>query len=538
MLKRLFIQNIILIEKASLHFTEGLNILTGETGSGKSAIMQSLNLVFGERADATIIRRGCDKGYVEAAFEVTSPHIRGFLTEGGIDHDAEQELIIRRELSESGKNRIFINSQQTQLTFLRRLGQLLTQTVGQHANQQLLSSDTHRSLLDLYGSLQPLLQRFQQRFDLENQLKGELDLLIREEGERIRTIENYQRQLEELEEAQLKEDEEEELFAEFTLLQHAEEMACKIDEINECLSGDRQPVIPLLNRQRQTLESLVPFDPSLNESLQILQTACLDLQELAHTLRCYQGHLNSNPCRLEEVNERLTLLNQVKRKYGATISDVIAYRDQTSIKLSQLENRELEIDNLKIKLQDAEGETHEAAHALTLQRKQCAAELAARLTKELHTLNMSKALFFIELSPQKRTRNGDEKVEFFLQPNQGEHKIPLTDGVSGGEISRILLALQTLLGGKEDIATLIFDEVDANIGGETAGIVGEKLKEISQGRQVICITHFPQVASFANHHFCIYKKEIEGRTFTLIDELANPEARQQELARMVGSKTR
>lgn len=535
MLKHLRIQNIILVEQAALSLSSGLNILTGETGSGKSAIMHGLSLAIGERADTSLIRRGCEKGIVEAVFDIDNPNLISLLAEGGIEHERGQELIIRREIAASGKGRIFINNQLAQLSFLRKLGLQLVQIVGQHANQRLYALDYHRNVLDLYGGLHTLLHRYQVSYERENQLRKELEQLTQQEAQRLREIDICQHELEELADAQVKEGEDEELFAEYTLLFNAEEVVSKVEEVNQALSGERQPVLAILNRQKQTLETLVNFDATLGDTLQAFQNAFLELQEISHTLRHYQSRIQVDGDRLNVVNERLTLLNRLKRKYGATVDDILAYQAQTVAKLRRLENADSEIEDLRQQLHEVEQQTHQLAQELTQKRQQYAIRLEQELTAQLHSLNMTKAEFHIQLTPQKRTREGDERVEFYLCPNVGEHRIALKEGASGGEISRVLLALQTLLAGKEQIATLIFDEVDANIGGETATIVGDKLRNISQKHQVICITHFPQVASQADHHLQISKEEKEGRTVTLVQELG-PISRQRELARMAGMK--
>ncbi|CUI17120.1 DNA repair protein recN [Candidatus Protochlamydia naegleriophila] len=536
MLKHLRIQNIILVENADISFSSGLNILTGETGSGKSAIMHGLSLAIGERADTSLIRKGCDKGVVEAIFDLDLLNLTQLLAEGGIEHEHGQELIIRREISLSGKSRVFINNQLAHASFLRKFGSQIVRIVGQHANQTLLSLDYHREVLDLYGSLSTYVQEFQTSYELESDLKTRLDQLVQQEAQRLREIDICQRELEELDEAQLKAGEDEELFAEYTLLFNAEELAEKIQEINLALSGERQAILTALNRQKQTLESLVSFDPHLQETAQAFQNAMLELQEISHTLRHYQSRLNHDPERLHIVNERLTLLNRLKRKYGSTLDDILTYQTVAQEKLLRLENADAEIETLQAELQIAEAKTNHCAQILSDQRQQFSTQLQEHLTSQLHSLNMSKAEFKVSVTPQKRTQYGDDKIEFFLQPNVGEHQIALKDGASGGEISRVLLALQTLLAGKEQTSTLIFDEVDANIGGETATIVGDKLKEIGLQHQVICITHFPQVANLAHHHIQISKVEKEGRTITQIQEL-DPASRQQELARMAGFKT-
>lgn len=536
MLRHLNIQNIILVEQASIPFTHGLNIITGETGSGKSAIMHGLSLAIGARTDTGLIRKGCEKGIIEGIFEIDNLAILSLLEEGGIEHEPDQDLIIRREIAVSGKSRIFINNQSAHLAFLRRLGLQLVQIVGQHANQTLLSLDYHRSVIDLYGDLQPVLEKYQQSYDAEKELRDKLERLIQEESKRLREIDICQRELEELEEAHLKPGEDEELFSEYTILSNAEELSAKTNEINQALSGERQPLLAVFNRIKQNLETIIKYDPSLQEVSQAFQSIYLEIQEVSHTLRNYQSRIYFDPKRLQDIDTRLTLLTRLKRKYGSTVDEMLNYQRQSEEKLKRLENGENEIEQLQSLLTQAESHTEQFAAELCLKRKDCASQFETALTKQLQLLNMAKADFIVDMQTQKRTRDGGDRVEFFLRPNIGEHQISLKDGASGGEMSRVLLALQTLLAGKEAISTLIFDEVDANIGGETATIIGSKLVEISNEHQVICITHFPQVAGQANHHLKISKQEKEGRTLTLIEKLDECN-RNHELARMAGSSS-
>lgn len=536
MLKYLRLENIILVEKAEIPFQTGLNVLTGETGSGKSAIMHGLSLAIGERADTTLIRRGCEKGIVEAIFDIDSlSSLKQLLSIAGIDHEANQEFIIRREISTSGKGRIFINHQAAQLSLLRQIGSELIQMVGQHANQHLFSTDYQRHTLDLYGDLTPFVQSYQKSFNHENQLKQELDLLINQESQRLREMDIYQRELEELTEANLQEGEDEELFAEYSRLAHSKELAEKVYEINQALSGERQAALTLLHRQKGAFESIIQFDPHLSETAQAFDNALLELQEISHTLRQYQSRIQHDPERLSYLNERLTLINRLKKKYGSSIAEIQAYQGQAKEKLSQLKNADTEIEEIKSKLIDVQQQTNQLAEQLTKQREEVAIHLEQALTHQLHTLNMSKAKFIISVDLQKRSSQGQDKVEFYLQPNTGEHQVALKEGASGGEIARVSLALQTLLAGKEKTPTLIFDEVDANIGGKTATTIGDNLKEIGRQHQVICITHFPQVAAQAEHHLQISKQEKEGRTVTTIRCL-DPLSKQQELERMLGGQ--
>lgn len=536
MLKSLCIHNLILIESADIAFESNLNVLSGETGSGKSALMHALSLIAGERSDAGMIRRGCEKGSVEAIFSIDHlPALSAILDESGIDHEKGQELIIRREMSLSGKNRSFINHQAAQQGLLKKIGSHLIDIVSQHATQRLFSLEQHRVLLDLFGELTGKGEEFKSAWERENALRHELNRLKNSEAERIREIEICERELEELEEARLQEGEEEDIFAEYSRLANAEELSSKVAEVMNVLSGERSQTITQLLRQKTTFDQLIGIDPSLKETAEAYQNAVLELEEISYMLRDYHSRIQHDPDRLQQINVRLTVINKLKRKYGAAIADVKAYQQKTKDKLKALESADCRIEELTEELTATSEAVDALAGTLSQERKRAAKQLEAALTDQLHTLNMAKATFLIEITPQKRCSSGDDRVEFFLIPNVGEHRIAIKDGVSGGEMSRVLLALQTLLTGKSSTPTLIFDEIDANIGGATAVIIGNKLKEISRKHQVLCITHFPQVASQADHHLQIAKEENDGRTVSRIRSLDQSD-REEELLRMVGKR--
>ena len=537
MLRQLRIQHIILIDHADIHFEEGLNVLSGETGSGKSAIMEALSLVLGERADTGLIRRGCDKGVVEALFEVERiPGITSILEKAGIEHEPHDGLVIRREIHSNGKSRAYVNNQMAQLTLLRALGDSLIDIVGQHANQRLRTLEKHREIVDLYGDLEPLVEAFQSAWQHETALRCELETLVNSESQRLRDIEVCQMELEELNEANLKEGEEEELFVEYTLLTHAEELIQKTGEITHLLSDDRHAVIIQLNRLKTTIDQLVRIDESFSEAAKVLQSSLIELQEISQTARAYQGRLEYNPIRIEEVNQRLALLTRLKRKYGNTVAEIQLYKTQIEQRLDLLQNADVKIENLKEQLIEAEKCSNDAASKLTKERKSISTKFEKAIVAQLRVLNMPKVEFHVKIETHKRNSTGDDRIEFFLAPNVGEHLIPIRESASGGELSRLMLALQTVLAGKEKIPTLVFDEIDANIGGETAAIIGDKLSEIGKQHQVLCITHFPQVAKRAQHHLQISKMETDGRTVTHIKVLDIAD-RENEIARMLGKSS-
>lgn len=536
MLKQLHITNIILIESAQVEFGANLNVLSGETGSGKSAIMKGLSLITGERADTSMIRRGCEKGAVEAIFEVDKlPRLMHLLEESGIDHSIGAELIMRREISQSGKSRAFVNNQAVQIGLMKQIGEQLLSIVGQHANQWLLSPEKHREVVDIFGALTTHVRNFSESWNEEISLQKELETLKNSEAKRLRDIEVCRMELEELEEANLKEGEDEELFAAYTLLANAEERAKAASEISQTLSGERGAVLPSLNRQKSVFEQLTRIDSSLHDTAKAYENALLELQEVSYTLRNYISRVEYNPQRLHDVNQRLALITKLKKKYGATLPEIEAYMIAASEKLKELESADDKIKELDDKLRDIRKVNDDLCANLSQMRKEAAKRFEAAITSELRSLNMPKVEFQVQINPQKRNARGDDALEFYLLPNIGEHRVPIRDCASGGELSRIMLAIQKLLSGLEETPTVVFDEIDSNIGGETATIVGEKLRQIGSDHQVLCITHFPQVACQAACHFQISKIEENGRTFTRVRRL-DPHKREQELTRMRGGK--
>lgn len=537
MLKELRLKNIVLIEMAEVSFAPGFNVLSGESGSGKSAIMNALNLIAGDRSDASLVRRGAEKGVIEAIFDIDAiDPLISFLEGVGIDHEVGNDLLIRREVLASGKSRAFVNNQAAQLPILRQITDHLFEIVGQHANQKLLSLDYHRQTLDLFGDLKPGVLAFEESWEEEVRTRLELEQLVNSEAQRLRDIEIGRMEVGEIEEAQLKEGEEENLFNEYTQLSNADELAHKASEINRILSSEKGSVLVNLARLKAIFEQLIRLDPSLTEIANSCFNAELELQEVGHTLRNYEHRIEHNPERALELNERLSLISRLKKKYGPSIEDVNSYLTVSREKIIKLENADASIEVLREKHKTLSEKNNVLSKRLTEKRKLIAKDFEAAVLTHLRALNMPKVEFIVELTSQKRSRHGDDRIEFYLIPNVGEHKVSLKECASGGELSRIMLALQALLAGKERIPTLIFDEVDANVGGETATVVGEKLQEIGHKHQVLCITHFPQVAKLAKHHLHIFKQEVEGRTLTSVEKL-DDKSRKKELTRMLGGRS-
>lgn len=536
MLKELRISNLVLIESTTMQFAPGFNVLSGESGAGKSAIMNALGLIAGTRCDTSTVRRGADKGVVEAVFDIDHlPQLLALLDSAGIDHETDLELFIRREVSVKGKSRAFINNQLAQPALLRQVAEMLFDIVSQHANQKLLSSDYHRHVIDLYGDLEPACHAFAECWEEEKETLRALEELIASEAKRASEIEACKQTIEELLEANIKEGEEDLLFAEYSRLSNADSLLTKVGEINRTLQGEKLSVLGLLGRQKGCLDQLIESAPDLSETAKVFGSALLELEEVALVLRRFESQIEFNPQKAAELNKRLELFSHLKRKYNLSFEELQSHLKKTQERLHKLENAESHIEELKERAKLLNNKSTKLANILTEKRKAAALKFQEQMIMELQSLNMPKAEFIVEAAAQKRTISGDDKIEFFLIPNVGEHRVSVRECASGGELSRIMLAIQALLAGKEKIPCLIFDEIDANIGGETAVVVGKKLKEISLNHQVLCITHFLQVAVQAEHHLRVHKKEIEGRTISLVD-LLNASNRHEELARMQGSK--
>ncbi|MBA3602505.1 MAG: DNA repair protein RecN [Parachlamydiaceae bacterium] len=536
MLRELRIINIVLIESVEIFFEAGLNVITGETGAGKSAILHALSLIMGSRADSNVIRKGKDKGAVEAYFEkVIEGSLQKLLDDAGISYEDDSGLIIRREISHNGKSRAFINQQLVQLSFLKSVGAYLLDIVSQHASRHLLSLEAHREIVDLYGVLADDVATFARSWELEIELQRKLKALIEGESQRLREIEGCLRELEELQEASLKEGEDEEIFAEYSLLMNSEELSNKSGDILRALDGEKISVMQLLNRHKRGFEGLVRLDPTLAPALEAFNGATVEIKEIVYTLSTYHSRIVCNPSRCHQLNERLTLIALLKRKYGSSISEIQEYQKKLIERIVELENGDTNIENFKLELINVAETNQKLASQLTSKRQAAAKAFGLEMVRQLVSLNMPKVEFQVEVSSQKRSAIGDDVVEFFLLPNVGERRIPIKDCASGGEISRILLALHVVLAGKQEIPTLIFDEIDEGVGGKTASLLGEKLREISKNHQVFCITHFPQVAKYATLHLQISKSEKNGRTSTEI-QILDEATRHYEISRMLGEE--
>ncbi len=530
MINHLCLKNIVLIDSCTIALLPQFTVLTGETGAGKTALIEALELAIGARADSTMIRKGEDKAYIEAAFDIAGlPATHTILDNAGISYSPDEELIIRRELTREGKNRAFVNGQLTPLPLLQKIGATLLELVGQHAYHTLTSAESQRTIVDQFAELSLLLNQFQQAYFTEKELKEQLNALAMQQSRRDKEEEKLRSQLEEIASVKIKNGEEEEITEEHKRLAHAQEILEKITPITQNLSN----LLPHLNRFYKSCESLISYDSQLTPSANLLREASIAATEASNDLQQYTEKLDKDPNRFAYLEERLAAIDSLKRKYGASIEEIQLFQQSAQDRLNQLENLSDEIDALQAQIKQREQATEQFAAKLTQSRKAAAQRLASSLTESLQSLNMQGAEIKISVQPSTRTQSGDDTILFWMRANTGEQSVLVKDHSSGGELSRLLFAIKTTLCENNQTPTLIFDEIDANVGGKTATVIGEQLKKLGKHRQVVCITHFPQVAGQADHHFSVQKNQSNGRTITTIQAL-NKTEREAEILRMLG----
>jgi DNA repair protein RecN (Recombination protein N) len=532
MIKSLHLNNLVLVDSCELEFQSHFTALTGETGAGKTALIEAIHLALGARADTSLIRTGADKASVEISFDIREvPKAQVLLHEAGIDFSADEELIIRREITREGKNRAFLNCQMAPLPLLQKVGATLLELIGQHTHQGLLTSEFQRSIVDLFGDLSLPLKAFQEAWEKEKHLKKTRDALLSAESKREREEEGLYLQLNEIDSVQLKEGEEEQIIEEHKRLFHAQEITEKTQALLHTLST----VLPQTNRSAKTCEALSSLDKTFEEPQALIAQALIALNEAQHELQRALDRLENNPNRFSFLEERLASIHRLKRKYGQDFNAIQAIHQELKAKLETFSSLSESIEETKTALVAASTTTSALAAKLSSARMKAASILQKELTNELHSLNMASAEITIEIAPHPRTALGDDLIHFWIRANKGEEPVLVKEHASGGELSRLLFAIKITLAEKNDTPTLIFDEIDANVGGTTASIIGEKLRSLGEKRQVICITHFPQVASQANAQISVLKIEKDGRTLTKVQFL-EPKEREKELLRMLGGK--
>ncbi len=548
MLKELNIKNFAIIDHLSVEFGPGLNVFTGETGAGKSIIIDALNLVLGERASADFIRTGCEEAVIEAAFELDGEgfeEVLAALSEQGISAERGEGLIVRRVLSGSGKNKAYINGSLVPLSTLAGIGSMLADIHGQHEHQSLLSLERQMHLLDVFGNLVSQREKAAGIYDRLHQARRKLIELETSERERAQREDLLRYQKNEIEAARLVPGEDVELAAEQKVMSNAERLAGLASAADQALYSSEGSVLAGLKKALNALREIVAIDPRLSTALELCEAGRAQIEEAAREVSRYADEVEFDPKRLEEIGDRLDLIQRLKKKYGGGIEDVIAFGLKAAQDLENIEKGAEEIEALKDEISTLKADLTAAVHELSKGRSYAARELEKKVEEELGQLGMKRTKFSVRITQEqgddttdglKAGPRGADRVEFLISPNPGEEPRPLSKVASGGELSRIMLALKTILVEGDRIPTLVFDEVDAGIGGAVAEEVGKRLKRISEKRQVFCITHLPQIASMARRHYGVSKHVKDDRTSTDVSLLVKKE-RVAEIARMLGGKT-
>ncbi len=533
MLVTLQIQNIVLVEEGSLEFGPGLNVLTGETGAGKSAIMAALSFLLGEKTKTSMIRHGEDLAVVEATFDCHQhPRVHSYLETGGIDSSPDDPLVIRRDLSRAGKSRCFINQQRVQRSFLQGLGGYLVDIVGQHSSQKLLHTPFHRELLDIYAKLEGDCLKVAHLWKTLGEKRKQVLDLEAGQAERKRQCKLYQDALEEIDAADLRKGEEEELFAEYTRLSHSEELNRISQELYSTLGYN---TLSLLKQGKIQADNLLNLDENTAELNECLTRAVVEIEEASYFIRSYVTRIEFNPDRMAQLDERLALIHNIKNKYGQTWEELSSYQEQLASSINELDLIDDEVISLNEELVSLSSQYDTAALTLSEKRHKAASTFDRSIVAKLKELSMPKAELNALVEPTDPSPTGIDSVSFLFRPNHGEQASSLSHCASGGELSRVMLAIKTVLSTNDSVVTVVFDEIDSGIGGETAARIGDALKVLSTQSQVMCITHLPQVAHRADQHFEISKVEKNNRTYTLINKLDGA-ARCDEMTRMLGGE--
>jgi DNA repair protein RecN (Recombination protein N) len=538
MLVELHIENFAVVERLRLRFHQGLNLLTGETGSGKSIIVDSLGLLFGGRASADLVRSGTDRARISGIFDLpASPAIRSLLEEAGIALE-ENELLIEREILANGKSRAFAASRPVTAALLKQLSPWLGDIHGQNEQQQLYDTSSQRGILDEFANAGEAKQGVARIFHSWKDCDRELDEITQREQEQLRLADLWSFQRKEIESLDLKPGEDEELENEKRVLQNVTRLNEHAEAAFIALYDAPDSALAQARMAQRRVDELLRIDNQLAEVADILKPAVIALEEAGRTLRDYVSHLEADPARLETVESRLAAIDKLKRKYGASIDEILEFLASVRAKMRTVETASELRAAIESRRKKLAVEYEAAATKLTALRKQAARQLEKRVEQELGALAMAGTTFRISFSESAWTEDGRDAVIFLVSANKGEEPRELSKVASGGEVSRIALAIKTCVererpGGTQHL--LVFDEVDAGIGGEAAEAVGRRLKELSRGYQVLCVTHQAQIASFANFHYRVEKKESKGRTVAVVIELDGPE-RTKEIGRMLSGQ--
>ena len=535
MLHELHIENIAVIEKADIEFSAGLNVLTGETGAGKSIVIDSIGAVLGGRVSRELVRHGAEKGSVSAVFDVDEA-TASWLNDNGIDAE-DGELILQRRIQSDGKGSCRISGTPVTAAQLKELGGLLVDIHGQNDGRQLMDEKLHRSYLDRFGKLESEVESYLKEYHAYTELRKEISRLHMDEIEKERLSESLRYQIAELERAELKVGEKDVLVARRDLLRNSEKLTEALDSAFAALYSGEENAVSLSQDAEYYVARASAIAPELDGAAKSIHEAVFSLSDAAETLRDFRDSLDFSPEEYDQLEDRISLLNKLERKYNRSEEDLIAYLEECRVKLDDIEYAEERIEKLRRQLSAQEDRCRSAARKLGTARRQAAGELEKRIESELRQLNMPSVRFAVSFEALETEPGfdaaGADRICFLMSANAGEELGKINKIASGGELSRIMLAMKNVFAENDPIPTLIFDEIDTGVSGIAAQRVGEKLFSVSKGKQVMCVTHLPQIAAMADSHFRISKEERNGRTYTQVQPL-DRDGRRHELARLHG----
>ncbi len=531
MLSLLHIENIAVIECSDISFDGGFNVLTGETGAGKSIVIDAISAILGERAYRDMIRTGAAKASVRAVFTGVPEY--PWFGENGVVYDAE--TVIQRDIHLDGKNICRVNGSLVSVSMLRALGIQLINIHGQHDSASLFDEANHLKFLDDFSENEAARAAYSEQYEAVTALRREIDSLTMDESEKLRRMETLRYQIAEIEKAALQAGEDEALESRRKVLQNAEKISDAMNEAVMDLYGDDDTdgAAALLMSAERALARIAKFDDSISSLHEKVADLMYQVQDAAELARDACDDLGDSASELDEIEARLDVIHKLRRKYGATCADILEYLEKARRELDEIEFADDHLERLKGKLHKAEKAAWDAALALRENRKQTAQAMSQRILAELSQLDMPRVQFSCEFTELELTANGADSVAFYMSANAGEALKPMSKVASGGELARIMLAMKNVLAEKDQVSTLIFDEVDTGVSGRAAQKVAEKLRSVSAHKQVLCVTHLPQLAALATTHFLIAKQEREGRTYTTVTPL-DLEGRKRELARIIG----
>jgi DNA repair protein RecN (Recombination protein N) len=544
MLAELRIRNFAIIEEAALEFGPGLNVLSGETGAGKTIILTALGLLLGERASPEMIRAGQKEAVVEARFELDGESPLPDLAERAADPN-RRELIIRRVITEGGRSRVTVDGEMATVQSLGRIGAALVQVYGQHEQQSLLRAESHGEILDRFARLESELVEYRAAYQHAHAARTRLEELARRERERADLLDLARFRVTELSRAELAAGEDEALAAERIVLANAAKLAAAAGEAESSLYGAEGAAVDTVAAAEARLADAAALDAALKEPLEMIRVARANLEEAARALGAYARKIEADPQRLEQIDNRLQELTRLKRKYGGSIATALETLERSQAEIAELEGVEESKAAAERELAAALSALAGRARKLSARRKDASAELKRRMEAELKTLGMRAPVFEPRITPLATDEaalvhdglalgaEGADQIEFHIAPNLGQPAMALAKIASGGELSRVMLALKRLEARQRGVATMIFDEVDAGIGGEVATVVGRKLAQLARYHQVLCVTHLAQIAAFADRHFVVEKEERRGSTRSRVGPLEEG-GRAEEIARMLG----